>query len=65
MAQVAEQLAQLSGIVAVPSLILYPFQNDQLWDGPVAERLSSRTPLRGPRVSPVQILGRDMALGLL
>ena len=29
--------------------------------GPVAEWLSSRTPLRWPRVSPVQILGVDMA----
>ena len=30
--------------------------------GPVAEWLSSRTPLRRPRVSPVRILGTDMAL---
>ena len=29
--------------------------------GPVAEWLSSRTPLRGPRVSPLQILGVAMA----
>ena len=29
--------------------------------GPVAEWLSSRTPLRWPRVSPVRILGADMA----
>ena len=37
------------------------FKNFLLGAGPVAEWLSSRAPLQWPGVSPVQILGVDMA----
>ena len=40
----------------------YIFKNKTLGAGPVVEWLSLHTPLWQPRVSPVQILGTDIAL---
>ena len=36
-------------------------ESQESWAGPVAKWLSLRPPLQQPRVSPVQILGADMA----